>query len=186
MKSHFVQEQFTNVIDLDNDEPIPVEMMLKYFYTGKYNEPVNETKEPRPHLQIQVQTYILADKYDVPTLMGLIEKKFRSTLGKGLAPEEYLSVVSNVYTIPTPANTLRVIVAEYARTRIRDMMQSAHLDVLRATLHDVPEFAFDIIQLFANDTLIGHCHSCGPNQGAEALQARCKTCGKGGISLTHY
>ena len=164
--------------------------MLKYFYTGTYNEPninnesTKETEELRSPLQMQVLTYNLADKYDVPILMGLAGKKFRSTLNRGPTPEEYLSVVSDVYTIPTSSNTLRTIAAEYARVRIRDMMQSAGGEILRATLQDVPEFAFDILQLFANAPLTGHCYSCGPNQGAEALQARCLKCGKGGISLT--
>jgi hypothetical protein len=157
--------------------------MLKYFYTGKYNEPINESKELRLQLQVQVLTYNLADKYDVPTLMGLAGKRFKSTLGEGPTPEEYLSVVSDVYTIPTSTNALRAIAVEYARMKFRDMMQSADLEILRATLQDVPEFAFDVLQLFANAPLTGHCHSCGPNQSAEALQARCINCGKGGIRL---
>ena len=160
--------------------------MLKYFYTGKYNEPVNEIKELRPQLQIHVLTYNLADKYDVPTLMGLAGKRFRSKLSEGPTPEEYLSVVADVYTIPTSTNALRAIAAEYARVKIRDIIQSTGVEILRATLQDVPEFAFDVLQLFANAPLTGHCHSCGPNQGAEALQARCNNCGKGGILLTHY
>jgi hypothetical protein len=160
--------------------------MLKYFYTGKYNEPINEIKELRPKLQVQVLTYNLADKYDVPALIGLAGKRFKSTLNEGPIPEEYLSVVSDVYTILTSTNALRAIAAEYARAKFRDMMQSADPEILRATLQDIPEFAFDILQLFANSPLTGHCHSCGPNQSAEALQARCIKCGKGGISLTNY
>jgi hypothetical protein len=117
--------------------------------------------------------------------MGLAEKRFKSTLGGGPTPEEYLSVVSDVYTIPTSTNALRAIAVEYARMKFRDMMESADLEILRATLQDIPEFAFDVLQLFANAPLRGHCHSCGPNQSAEALQARCLNCGKGGISLTH-
>jgi hypothetical protein len=116
--------------------------------------------------------------------MGLAGKRFRSTLNEGPTPEAYLSVVSDIYTIPTSTNALRTVAAEYARVRIRDMMQSADLEILRATIQDVPEFAFDILQLFANASLIGHCQICGPNQSAEALQARCINCGKGGISLT--
>lgn len=159
--------------------------MLRYFYTGRYTEPMNESKGLPLQLHAQVLTYNLADKYDIPTLMRLAEKKFRSTLDQGPTPEEYLSVVSDVYSIPTPTNVLRAIAVEYARTRLRDMMQSADLETLRATLQNVPEFAFDVIRLFVNAPLRGRCSSCGPNQNAEALQARCLNCGKGGISLTY-
>ncbi|KAK0113072.1 hypothetical protein ONS95_014778 [Cadophora gregata] len=179
------KEAHTGVIDLDDDDPVAVEIMLKYFYTGKYNEPINESKELHLQLQAQVLTYTLADKYDIPTLMGLAEKRFKSTLDQGPTPEEYLSVVSDVYTVPTPTNALRAIAVEYARIKFRDMMQSADLEFLRALLQDVPEFAFDVLQLFVNAPLRGRCFSCGPNQNAEALQARCLNCGKGGISLTH-
>ena len=143
--------------------------MLKYFYTGKYNEPIDENKELRLRLQVKVLTYNLADKYDVPALMGLAKERFKSRLSKGATPEEYLSVVSDVYTIPTSTNALRAIAVEYARMKFRDMMQSADLEILRATLQDVPEFAFDVLQLFVNAPLRGHCYFCGPNQSAEAL-----------------
>ncbi|KAF4630120.1 hypothetical protein G7Y89_g8023 [Cudoniella acicularis] len=124
------------VVDLNDDDPVPVEIMLKYFYTGKYNELINESKELRLQLQVQVLTYNLADKYDIPTLMGLAEKRFKSTFDGGPTQEEYLSVVSDVYTIPTPTNALRAIAVEYARIKFRDMMQSADLENLRATLQD--------------------------------------------------
>jgi hypothetical protein len=159
--------------------------MLRYFYNGKYNEPINGSKDLCLQLQAQALTYNLADKYNLPSLMGLAEKKFKSTLNRGPTPEEYLSIVSDVYTVPTPTNALQAIVVEYARVNFRDIMQSADLENLRATLQDVPEFAFDVLQLFVNAPLTGHCISCGPNQSAEALQARCLKCGKGGISLTN-
>lgn len=117
--------------------------------------------------------------------MGLAEKRFRSTLDQGPTPEEYLSVVSDVYTVPAPTNALWAIAVEYARVKFRDMMQSTDLEILRAMLEDVPEFAFDVLQLFINAPLRGRCFSCGPNQNAESLQVRCLSCGKGGISPTH-
>jgi hypothetical protein len=123
-KSHSLQETHTGIIDLDDDDPVPVEVMLKYFYTGKYNEPINESEELRLQLQVQVLTYNLADKYDIPTLMGLAGKRFKTTLGGGATTKEYLSVVADVYTIPTSTNALRAIAVDYARKEFRDMMQS--------------------------------------------------------------
>lgn len=123
--------------------------MLKYFYTGQYNEPITETKDLHPQLQAQVLTHNLAEKYDVQTLMGLAANEFASTLTKGPTPEEYLSVISEVYTIPSSINLLQGIAAEYGRERLRDMIQGARVEVLRATIQNVPEFAVDILQLFA-------------------------------------
>jgi hypothetical protein len=167
-KSHSLQETYTGVIDLDDDDPIPVEIMLKYFYTGKYNEPINESEDPCIQLQVPVLTYNLADKYDVPTLMGLTEERFKITLGAGAATEEFLSVVTDVYNFPTSTNALRSVAVNYARKKFRGMMQSPDLEMLRATLRDLPEFAFDVLQLFVNTPLVGHCHSCGLKSGCRS------------------
>jgi speckle-type POZ protein len=183
--SHLLQEAHTGIIDLDDDDPVPVEVMLKYFYTGKYNEPIDESKGMRFQLHVQVLTYNLADKYDVPTLMGLAEQKFKATLNSWPLAGDYLSAVRDVYTIPTPSNALRTITIDYARTNFRNIMESPDLDILRTTLLDEPEFAFDVLQSFVNAPMMGRCSSCGPNQKAKACQARCTKCGKGGISLTH-
>lgn len=190
-ETNSLQEQYTGIIDLEDDDPIIVEIMLKYFYTGTYfepvikNDPANRRIEvSRSSLQNQVLTYILADKYDAQHLMSLLGQRLRSTLDRGSTPEEFLAIVPNVYTIPTPANPLRIIAAEHARANLEDLMQKADGEILRATLKKVPEFAFDVLRLVAGAPLIGHCHTCGPHQSAESIQARCRKCGKGGMSLS--
>jgi hypothetical protein len=35
--------------------------------------------------------------------------------------------------------------------KLRGMMQDANREILQATLRDVPEFAFDVLQLFVNE-----------------------------------
>jgi hypothetical protein len=117
--------------------------------------------------------------------MGLAEKRFKTTIDSGPAIQDFLFMVAGVYAIPTSTNALRAIAVNYARKEIQAMMQSPSLEILRATIQDVPEFAFDVLQLFVNAPLTGYCHSCGPNQAAEALQARCIQCGRGGISLPY-
>ena len=169
---------------MEDDDPKSVEIMLGYLYTGQYNKSLDENEELRRQLLIQALTYNLADKYDIPALMELAKKRFKATLSRTPTLGEYLSIVSDVYTMPAPTNNLRAITSEYARLKLREMMQgSENHEDLRAALEDVPDFAFDVLQLFIKDPLRGRCSSCGPNIGAEALQARCKSCGKGGISL---
>lgn len=159
--------------------------MLKYFYTGEYCEPRNEDEELLLQLQVQVQTYNLADKYDVLALMGLASTRFKSTLSRVKKLEEYLSMVLYVYTTHIPTNALRVITVEYARTKFRNLMQTTELGTLRATLQDIPEFAFDVIQQFVNAPLRGNCSHCGPKKSPETTQARCAKCGKLGITIIH-
>jgi hypothetical protein len=128
--------------------------MLNYFYTGEYKESIDEDKELRRQVLVQSLTYNLADKYEVPILMELVKKRFRSTLNKGPTPAEYLSIVSDIYTIPAPTNAFRVITVKYARRKFREIMQDdGNLEVVRATLQAVPDFNFDVLQAFVNDPL---------------------------------
>lgn len=158
--------------------------MLKFFYTGNYIEPAYGGGEIRFEIRAAIMTYILADKYDVPALMGLAKRKFEFSLNLGLAEEDYLRIVSDVYTLPIPTNVLKAIAIEHVRRRFRGMLQGPKSDLVRCTVLEIPEFALDIILAFVNTPLRGRCSSCGPDQVAEALQARCVKCGKGGISLT--
>ncbi|KAH6692789.1 hypothetical protein BKA61DRAFT_499615, partial [Leptodontidium sp. MPI-SDFR-AT-0119] len=155
-----------------------------FFYTSNYIEPANESGEIRFEIRTAIIIYILADKYDVPALMELAERRFKFSLSLGLTEEDYLSAVSDVYTLPVPTNALKAITVEHARRRFRGMLQGPKSDLVQTALLQIPEFALDIILVFVNTPLRGRCSSCGPDQIAEALQARCVKCGKGGISLT--
>ncbi|KAH7403063.1 BTB/POZ protein [Cadophora sp. MPI-SDFR-AT-0126] len=178
------KEAQTGIVDLDDDDPAAVETMLRFFYTGKYIEPANESGEIRFEIRIAILIYILADKYDVSALMDLAEKSFKRLLSVSLTEEDYLSAVSDVYTLPLPTNALKAITVEHARRKFRGMLQGSKSDLVQNALLQIPEFAVDVILVFVNTPLRGRCYSCGPDQTAEALQARCVKCGKGGISLT--
>ena len=158
---------------------------MRFFYTGKYNEVANRNGELRFEIRIQVLTYNLADKFDVPALIELAEKKFEFALNLGLTEEDYFSIISDIYTLPAPTNALKSIAIEYARSHFANMLQGPKSDLLQAAVRRIPEFALDVLLVFINAPLRGYCSSCGPNQTAEALQARCVKCGKGGLSLTH-
>lgn len=174
------------MMNMDDDDPIAVNIMLKYFYSGKYHEPSADMRDGRSQLYFQVLTYILADKYDIPDLLLVVMKVFQSTLESKPTAAEFLMTVSNVYMmIPRPANAMRSMAVDYARSNIQELSENANVNILRATLQNVPEFTFDLIQHFANNPLRGKCSSCGPNQPAEGIRARCHTCGKGGLSLGH-
>lgn len=124
---------------------------------GQYNEPINESDDLHLQLKVQVLAYNLAEKYDVPTLICVSEKKLKITLREEPTTEVFLSVVGDVYTIPTPTNALRSIAVSYAKKKFRDMMQSPDQDMLRTTLQDTPDFAFDVLQQLATG-LTGRCH----------------------------
>lgn len=149
--------------------------MLQYFYTGKYVQLDNEKEDLQQALLSQVLTYGLADKYDVPTLLGLMKEKFESQLSLTDSPKakEYLTVVPHIYAMPV-STKLRASIVEFTRSQIRGF----DIEMFRDTFLEVPEFAFDVFQLFINKnklpSLRGHCPTCSSTQSARLLEARCK------------
>jgi len=160
--------------------------MLIYLYTGQYSTSLDESWDLRQQLRIHSMTYVLADKYDIPVLMEMALIAFKSTLSRQIVLEDFLSVVSDVYTTLAPSNALQLIIVEHARSHLKNMTQSVdNLRSLQATLQEIPDFAFEVLRLFMIDPIRGRCSSCGPNNSGEVLQARCKRCGRGGLSTSN-
>lgn len=159
--------------------------MLKFFYTSTYNEVINQNSELSDTMRYHILVYNLADKFDVPALMNLAEKRFHSSFNRIFNNATYFSIISDLYTLPAPDEALKSIAVAYARECFRGMSRGPESDLLEATLRQIPEFAIDLLLRFIRIPLQGHCSSCGSTQTAEALQARCVKCKKGGVSSLH-
>lgn len=55
--------------------------------------------------------------------------------------------------------------------------------IYKKVLIKVSKFTRDILELYVEELLHGDCSTCGSNQAFEALQVRCKRCGKGRSGL---
>jgi hypothetical protein len=159
--------------------------MLKFFYTGNYTDPIVESGEIHIEIRNAIRVYILADKYDVPILLKLAEKNFKLWLDLAFSHVDCLAAISDVYTLPGPTSVLKAATAECVRKKLKGMLQGSDADLVKTTLLQIPEFALDMLLEFVNYPIRGRCSNCGPDQAAEALQARCLKCGKGGVSFDY-
>jgi hypothetical protein len=173
------QEAVTGVINLEDDDPATVYLMLQFFYTADYE--VDPECEPSAALSIHAQMFTLADKYDVPALMSLAKQKYESLQAK-IPLYDCLPSISKVYALPLSGNSLRKYAVQHARVHIKRGLKE---EIVRAAIwqvvNEVPEYGFDLLESFVNIPLKGRCRDCGPNQGATALQARCTSCKPGCI-----
>lgn len=186
------------MIKLDGDDPMTVNLMLNYLYTGGYDYSVSEQPESLEQsdsleqrkilpLTLHVKMYILADKYQIPALMRLAENKYQNALCSSLSIEEYFQSIPEVYLLPSSAGQLRAIAVQYARENLKKSIEKEDTkESLRQLIIDVPEYGFEVLEVFINHSLRGTCHNCGGKHDAEVLQARCRKCGKGGLSVTSF
>jgi len=84
-----VQEATTGVISLEEDDPNAVNIMLKFLYTG-------DCPYFRGGLDTAIETYVLADKYDLPTLAAFVVGCFK---GLRVVEEKLTDLVEAVRTI---------------------------------------------------------------------------------------
>ena len=78
--ANIVQEATANIVDLPEDEPSTIKLMLSFFYTADYDI---ETEDCHvAPLRLHAQMYSLADKYCIDSLMGLAKDKYIDALQK--------------------------------------------------------------------------------------------------------
>ena len=164
---------------------LELENMVDFFYSMDYDDSIPEdTKaEPPPHispLQLHAQMFALGDRYDISGLRDVAVKKYSSRC----AISEPLEIIGSVYDIyertPTSIRQLRNLACIRMRDHLPKMLDEEGVrTVYQRVLIEVPEFSRDLLDLYVKAPLYGNCSTCCSHQAFEALQARCKLCGKG-------
>jgi hypothetical protein len=128
-----------------------------------------------------VQMYSLADKYCIDSLMGLAKDKYIDALRKNPTVDDYLSSIPEVYFPPATNKALRNHAVAFGRKVLSKALKKDNTQ-LRQVICEVLEFSYDILEAFIISPILGDCQNCGRNQVADALQTRCRRCGRGGTS----
>ncbi|PSN58851.1 hypothetical protein BS50DRAFT_538210 [Corynespora cassiicola Philippines] len=178
------EETFSGVIHMEHMSHIELERMVAFFYEADYVEDLPDGAEVSP-LQLHVRMFALADQYDIPDLGMIAAKKYSSRCTKPWIPMEFLESVRDVYDTTLMSNrTLRDMVCMTIRKHLPQMLDDEGIaELYEETLAESPEFAKDLLKSYVDCPFYGGCIACGSNQPMEALQARCKNCGKGTSGL---
>jgi Zn finger protein HypA/HybF involved in hydrogenase expression len=169
------------VMNLEDDDPLMVDLMLTFLYTADYNCSPDQFKAMP--LQLHAQMYTLADKYQISELADLSKRKYANVLMKNQNLEDYLLSIPEVHLSLASSGGLRAITVEFARRYLGKGLQKENVrKYLREAINKAPEYGCDVLEVFATSPLQGSCHDCGNDQTTEALQARCLKCGRGRVS----
>ena len=187
------QETFTGVIEVADVSYLELKKMVDFFYSMDYDDGTPEVTEqeagPRLSLlQLHARMFALGDRYDIPGLRDMAVKKYSSRCAVSQDPLELLGSVCDVYRrTPGSIRQLRNATCILIRKKLPKMLEDeAAMTVYEMVLSEIPEFTKDLLGIFVKAPLCGDCSTCGSNQAFEALQVRCKRCGKGSSSFHLY
>ena len=180
-RANIVQEATTNTVDLPEDDSSTIKLMLNFFYTADYDVDTEDCKVA--HLKLHAQMYSLADKYCIDSLMELAKDKYVEELRKNPTVDDYLSSIPEVYVPPATNKALRSYAVAFGRKVLYKALKKDNTETqLRQVICEIPEFGYDILEAFIISPILGNCQNCGSTQVADALQTRCRRCGRGGTS----
>jgi hypothetical protein len=176
-----LQESLSGVYEMNEDPLNMVEKLIDYFYTADYDECVVSAGETEygpvvSGFQVHTRMFALADKYDIEGLRILsVEKYSRRLKEASTSPkyQEFLESVPEVYDLPPPsARPLRNEVTHFARISLAKFLKGQSVrEAYEKIAVDTPDFIKDVLDLYMEE-----CFTCGSHQ---AMDARCRQCGRG-------
>lgn len=174
------QEEFNGVIQMSHVSHVELGKLVTFFYQMDYSDDIPDGTE-LSSLQLHVRIFALADQYDIPNLATVAAKKYTSECNGSWIPTDSLASILDIYeTTPACIRKLRDLACLFARKHLPQMLNDeSTASLYRETLSNSPDFANDLLASYVNNTLYGHCATCQSSQPMEALQTRCKRCGKG-------
>ena len=165
-----------------------VARMIRYLYTLDYNDTsiaayATESDAETPTestLCVNVQMYILGDKYGIWGLKKAAAAEFEKEMTQKTDILEFLPVVAKIYeSTPEPDRGLRDVAVRLACVNPAALAKSTKF---KEVVADVPEFACHIIDwAFKNATkpttkFLDYCRNCEGKTFGKIEKLRCEDC----------
>jgi len=157
-----VQEAATGVINLEDDDPDAVKLMLKFLYTGDY--PYHN------ELCTAVEIYVLADKYDLPTLARIVAERFKKD---GLGEYElsvFIEAVRTIYLKTSNGSALRKAASRIIHHNAKKLFKT---EKSRHWISEVDGLCVDLYFLSMGWESQRKCSDCG----VVTDEVICENCG---------
>lgn len=165
---------------------LELERLVEFFYCMDYNydmsEAAEEKTEPRPSLlQFHARMFALGDQYDISALRDVAVKKYSTRCVVSWDPAEFLTSIHDVYAgSAASVRSLRDAACTLMRKNLPKMLDDKGVAAIyEEVVSEIPDFTKDMLGLYVKGPLYGDCGTCGSEQVFDALQVRCRKCGKG-------
>ncbi|KAF7188210.1 hypothetical protein HII31_10495 [Pseudocercospora fuligena] len=136
-------------VTLHEDDPVAIEKMFQYFYQGEYDTiitatpPKLEEKGPSNAIQLHAYVYVVAEKYDCPTLRDQALEGFRDQISIGGFLRLRGAVLAAYQQVELP-ESVKALKAAVLEGWVGFDKIGFHEREVRQLFKDVPEFAEDL------------------------------------------
>lgn len=157
----YKQENHGNSIELKEDNPAAVKLMIDYFYGFDYDDTYENITAFNNILELNAAVYVTADKYGVPDLKDLAVEHFkkaaRASAARGEDPKEAIRLAFTG-TPPTDRDLRDVVLDYWKALASKPVNQGPHIAFMIA--QEVPEFAAEALQTLAMPSKLYYTARC--------------------------
>lgn len=184
-----VQESKKREIELKEDNPHAVKLMIDYFYGFDYEDSHDTITAFSNILELNAAVYVVADKYQVPDLKKLAVKHFaKAAPDSALRRESPKEAIKLAFTgTPATDRALRDLVLEYWMVFAKILTEDSA--TTSSIAQEVPEFAAEALNKTAETTSLRFYTECSASKYTtnkfvdvsripEMLTCTCYSCGK--------
>ncbi|KFY17915.1 hypothetical protein V492_00295 [Pseudogymnoascus sp. VKM F-4246] len=169
------KEAATGVINLEDDNPLVVKLMMEYFYKDWYTIGKLPAGSPST-LSVHIQVHRLGDKYGIEELCALADGLYCKYLRREASFEEYVASIPEVYQPPVSEH-LRQSATNHARELMgKNFFTDEWRTILKRVMKDIPEFCFDVIGAVFTAPIPILCEECRDEQINIGMDS-CHVCG---------
>ena len=176
------QESVSSVVELPEDNPWAVELMIMFLYSGTYSI---EGGLFHKNLELHVKVHVLADKYDIPRLSDFAIVAYQAELRDATRRgnrfvKAFFRTIPMIYTETPESNVgLRKVAVKLARI-MRPILIETETEFSKEfqnLLHEVPGFAAGMANDYFARPLLKRCGKCNAQTAVGAVTgAVCNQC----------
>lgn len=140
------REAVENKMNLDEEDPILVEIMLRHLYSHAYLK--DHPSPPDITLQLHARMYAMADRYGMEDLRQLVREQFENLQRTDYAKDDFATVIREVYTsTPDLDRGLRDLVVKQSTACFAEV--SAKPDFFKM-MAETGTFGVDLVKAIKN------------------------------------
>jgi speckle-type POZ protein len=164
-------------VTLKGDNVNAVEAMLEFMYTFDYDSSGRAENSSSPMI-FNVKVYHIADKYMVPALKSLAQRKFQETIGTCWDMDDFPDAIAQVYGLhDTSDQGLHKMVIDVVRKhREQLILKPRFCDILEGTVGFASDFAKCLIAKGDLGLVKYRCEYCGKTFEAIMSEGNCTYC----------
>jgi speckle-type POZ protein len=142
---------------LKGDDEYAAAAMLKFMYTSDYDSSGRDENSSSP-MVFNVEVYQIANKYLVPALKSLAQRKIQETFSTSWNSDDFPDAIAQVYSQPdTSDQGPRAMVIEVVREHSKELITKPKFcDILKGTT----EFASDLVTCMITKVIKYRCNGC--------------------------